>query len=350
MPVTVVVGGQFGSEGKGKVAHYLAREMAATVAIRVGGPNSGHTVIDESGRPVIFKQLPTAALLPDVHCVLPAGSYIRLGTLQEEIRRAELTHERLIIDPNAVIITDKDVAVEKESSLRSMIGSTQSGTGSAVIARAARLGKIRLARDEETLRAYVRPVIHFLRGRLDDKERRLIEGTQGFGLSLLHTPHYPYATSRDTTAAGFVSEAGLSPRDVDDIVMVIRAFPIRVPGNSGPLDHEITWDDVQRESRSPSSLEEHTSATLRLRRVARFEPTIVTQAILYNKPTRMVLNHLDHVDVRCTANSDLTSTALTFLTKVESSLGMNADYAGFGPDILVKTSCLRTQSIFKLGR
>ena len=70
MPVTVIVGGQFGSEGKGKVAHFFAREMGACAAIRVGGPNSGHTVISEKG-PIIFKQLPTAAILPDVQCVLP---------------------------------------------------------------------------------------------------------------------------------------------------------------------------------------------------------------------------------------------------------------------------------------
>ncbi len=66
MPVTVVVGGQYGSEGKGKVAHYLAREMEASVAIRCGGPNSGHTVIDSKGNPIIFQQLPTASILPDI--------------------------------------------------------------------------------------------------------------------------------------------------------------------------------------------------------------------------------------------------------------------------------------------
>jgi adenylosuccinate synthase len=76
MPVTVVVGGQFGSEGKGKVAHFLAQETGASVAVRVGGSNSGHTVIDQSDTPIIFQQLPTAAILPNVTCVIGAGSYI----------------------------------------------------------------------------------------------------------------------------------------------------------------------------------------------------------------------------------------------------------------------------------
>jgi len=70
MPVSIVVGGQYGSEGKGKVAHFFAREMKASFAVRCGGPNSGHTVIDEQGNARIFQQLPTAAILPDVKLVI----------------------------------------------------------------------------------------------------------------------------------------------------------------------------------------------------------------------------------------------------------------------------------------
>jgi adenylosuccinate synthase len=244
MPVTVIVGGQFGSEGKGKVAHFLAKEMQATVAIRVGGPNSGHTVIGPNGEPIIFKQLPTAALLPNVICVLPAGSYIQPDILLEEIKLAGLDRDRVLIDPNAVVITERELTAEYESELRGSIGSTQSGTGAAVLARIQRSGAVRFARDEDVLCPYVQAVTPFLRDRLDKHQRVIVEGTQGFGLSLLHTPHYPYATSRDTTAAGFVAEAGLSPLDVDDVVMVIRAFPIRVPGNSGPLPNETSWPSI----------------------------------------------------------------------------------------------------------
>ena len=64
MPVTVVVGGQFGSEGKGKVALATARETKASIVVRVGGPNSGHTGVDASGRSLIFRQLPAAAFTP----------------------------------------------------------------------------------------------------------------------------------------------------------------------------------------------------------------------------------------------------------------------------------------------
>ena len=341
MSVTVIVGGQFGSEGKGKVAHFMAKELAATVAIRVGGPNSGHTVIDREGVPIIFKQLPTAALLPNVQCVLPAGTYIRTNVLLEEIRIAKLDPERLLIDPNAAVITERELSEERESELRSSIGSTLSGTGAAVIARARRIGTIRLARDEEVLKPFVRSAVRFLRERLDKKERVLIEGTQGFGLSVLHSPHYPFTTCRDTTAAGFVAEAGLSPLDVDDVVMVVRAFPIRVPGNSGPLPDEISWETLAHESGHRSSIAEYTSVTKSLRRVARFDPEIVRGAIPINRPTRIVLNHVDYVDSECAATGRLTTRARSFVRDVTSSLHAPIDYVGFGPDHLARLASMK---------
>jgi len=346
MPVTVVVGGQFGSEGKGKVAHYFAKTLGAAVSVRVGGPNSGHTVISEAGHPMIFKQLPTAALLPDVQCVLPAGSYISPTLLLEEMRIANLPPERLFVDPNAVVITDRELAEENTSDLRSTIGSTLSGTGAAVVARISRHGRVMLARDNDVLRPFVRPTTSFMHEKLRRKERILIEGTQGFGLSALHSPHYPYATSRDTTAAGFVSEAGLSPLDVDDVVLVIRAFPIRVAGNSGPLPNEISWEAVTNEAGSSSSIVEYTSVTKAVRRVARFDPEIVRQAILYNSPTRIVLNHIDQVDAACTRAECLTSRANNFFRSVELSIDMRIDFVGLGSDHLVRSDQVlgRTQA------
>lgn len=341
MPVTVIVGGQFGSEGKGKVAHFFAREMGASVAIRVGGPNSGHTVISEKG-PIIFKQLPTAAILPDVICVLPAGSYLSPAILFEEIRLANLNPSRLLIDPNAVVITNDNLAEERDSKLGTAIGSTQSGTGAAVSARINRLGNVKLAREDESLKPYIRPATPFLRERLNKNERIIVEGTQGFGLSVLHAQDYPFATSRDTTAAGFVAEAGLSPLDVDDIVLVIRTFPIRVAGNSGPLPKEFSWEELTTESGSNSPIIEYTSVTKNMRRVARFDAEIVRQSVMYNRPTRIVLNHLDYLDVRNTDSQNYTPIILSLLRHFEEEIGCRIAYAGFGPDHLISTQdCMK---------
>lgn len=334
MPVTVVVGGQFGSEGKGKVAHYLAKEMDASVAIRCGGPNSGHTVIDPNGNPIIFQQLPTASILPDINIVLCAGSYIDLDILEKEIGIAALNTERLLIDPNAVIITPEMRMTEEKSGLIESIGSTGSGTGEAILRRIQRQPDVIFAKDIPDLVPYLEDITSFLRSRLSSNQRIILEGTQGFGLSLLHSPFYPYVTSRDTTAGGFLSEAGLSPLDVDDVVLTIRAFPIRVSGNSGPLFRETQWDTISNQSGSSCPILEYTSVSKKLRRVARFDPDIVKQAITGNNPTRIVLNHLDYIDIRCSEIKANTEKTLTFLQQVEESIGQNVDFTGFGPGVL----------------
>jgi adenylosuccinate synthase len=338
MPVTVVVGGQFGSEGKGKVAHFFAKEQGATVAIRVGGPNSGHTVTDPSGETVIFRQLPTAALLPYVVCVLGAGSYIDPNILLAEVARAGLSKDRLIIDPNAMIITEHERREEKNSRLRESIGSTLSGTGAAVQRRIERTASVRLAKHEDRLQRFVKSVVPFLRTKLAAQERVLVEGTQGFGLSLLHSIDYPYVTSRDTTAAAFLSEAGLSPLDVDEIVLVLRAFPIRVGGNSGRLPEEMSWETLSSESGSSAPIIEYTSVTKSVRRVGRFHPDVVRQAIMVNRPTCIVLNHLDYVDFSCRRSNALSEKASRFVDEVESRIDASIDYFGFGSSSLVRSA------------
>jgi adenylosuccinate synthase len=342
MPVTVVVGGQFGSEGKGKVAHLLAKDMNASVAVRVGGPNSGHTVVSPAGEAVVLRQLPTASILPGITCVLGAGSYINPDILLAELGRTGLTPDRLLIDPRAIVVTRADELRESEGTLQRSIGSTQSGTGSAVLSRISRTGDVTLAKNEPRLKEFVRPVVPFMRDRLEDGQRIIVEGTQGFGLSLLHSQYYPYVTSRDTTAAGFVSEAGLSPLDVDDIVMVLRAFPIRVSGNSGPLPNEFTWDEVTAESGSDSPLIEHTSVTKKVRRVARFDPEVVLRAIMVNRPTRLVLNHVDYIDASCHGMETLSPRASQFVDRVESLISRPVDYIGISPSIMVALAKVRS--------
>lgn len=338
MPVTVIVGGQFGGEGKGKVTHFLSKKTNASIAARVGGTNSGHTVIDEQGTPIILRQLPTAALLPDIKCVLGAGSYIDPDILFEEISCIGLACDRLLIDPNAMIISAQEKQEEERSPLRENIGSTLSGTGAAVCRRIGRESDDRLAKNDKRLQHFIRPVTPYLRDKLAEGKRIIIEGTQGFGLSLLHSSHYPYVTSRDTTAAAFVSEIGLSPLDVDDIVLVIRTFPIRVGGNSGLLPNEIDWNVVTRESNNTESILEYTSVTKTVRRVARFDPDVVRQAIIVNQPTCIVLNHLDYIDTNCRNLDVITDKAVSFTNRIETLIERQINYLGFSPASLVARS------------
>jgi adenylosuccinate synthase len=266
--------------------------------------------------------------------VIGAGSYIDLSILLEEIDLVRLPARRLVIDANATMITDDDRHAEASSGIMQRIGSTGSGTGSAVARRVGRSSAV-LAGAVPDLAPYVDEAPRKLREILDEGGRVIIEGTQGFGLSLLHSSHYPKTTSRDTTAASAVSEAGLSPLDVEQVVLVLRAFPIRVAGNSGDFgSDELSWNVIAREGGHDTDLAEYTSVTRRIRRVARFDPHLVRQAIACNQPSVIVLNHLDYVDARC-ANGSLTRRSTDFVDNVAERIGRPIDLVGVGPDVLV---------------
>jgi adenylosuccinate synthase len=330
MPVTAVIGGQYGSEGKGKVAHFLARELAAAAVIRVGGPNSGHTSFDGEGKRHVLRQLPTAAL-EGVASLIGPGSYVDPTLLLDEVHRVDLDRRSLCIDYRAMVVTEADREEERRGGLGERIGSTCSGTGAAVRRRVGRGSQADLALAAEGLRPFVGDTVDVARRLLDEGRRVVVEGTQGVGLSLLQSPHFPFVTARDTGAAGALAEAGLSPLDVDDVTMVLRTFPIRVAGNSGPFNaEEVDWETIGREANLESPPHELTSVTHRTRRVARFDAAIVSLAIKANRPTRIVLNHLDHVDGACRGRT-MTPKARRFIEEVESSIGVPIDLAGFGP-------------------
>lgn len=333
MPVSVIVGGQFGSEGKGKVSAHVSNEMSAAAIIRVGGPNSGHTGVDKSGRSWTFRQLPAGLAGQKVIAVLPAGSLIDVDLLLSEVERFGLPDDCLWIDPKASIVTDAHKRAERE--LVGSIGSTASGTGASLVERIGRSADHIRAASVPGLRAFMHEDLPSrLRSMLRAGDRIVVEGTQGLGLSVWHSNYFPFATSRDTSAAAFVAEAGLAPHDVDDTVMVLRSFPIRVGGNSGPLPNEIDWPTLANEAQLPPDYRELTSATGRVRRIARFDPGLVMRALEVNAPHRVVLNHMDYIDPGWRANGPTAKTR-AFLADVERSIGRYVDLIGYGPATLL---------------
>lgn len=331
MSVSVVVGGQFGSEGKGKTAYYFAKKLNAAAVVRVGGINSGHTVVDENGKQYIFRSLPTSCINPSITSILPSGAYIDLKLLFQEIAQSGIEAGRLAIDPYTVIINENMVQSEQNAGLWKQIGSTESGTGAAVIARLMRHREnITFAKDVPQLQPYIQETKPLLRKFLDTNSHIVIEGTQGFGLSPIHSDSYPYCTSRDTTAASFLGEAGLSPLDVEHIILVLRAYPIRVAGKSGPLPYETSWAQVAASARANQDLTEYTSCTKRIRRVATFDPEIVRQAIQVNRPDIIVMNHLDYIDYSCHNTGHISNKITQFVSRVSDEIGQHIDYLGTG--------------------
>jgi adenylosuccinate synthase len=319
MGITIVVGGQYGGEGKGKVAHYFAKERNINIAVRVGGSNSGHTVVNEKNETIILRQLPTPSILPNSISVLSAGSYIDIDILMEEIKVTGISQKQLLIDENAMVITKEDKDNEAHSTLRREIGSTLSGTGSCVIKRIKRNNTTLLAKDIEILKPYIINTKEYLYKQLKKDKDILIEGTQGFGLSLLHSPHYPYTTSRDTTAAGFLSEVGLSPLSVDNIILVLRTFPIRVEGNSGCLENEISWNELEQ-------IPELSSVTKKIRRIAKLDSEIIKKSIIANQPNMIILNHVDYIKEE---------DRKTFIKTLEKDINQNINYIGLDSQCLV---------------
>ena len=337
MSVSIVIGGQYGSEGKGKTAYFWAEKMKASAVVRVGGTNSGHTIYGKNGSKYAFRMLPTASISGNVVSILPAGAYIDIPILMEELKQSQIARKNLKIDPNAVIIGEEHKRMEQELRLQEQIGSTLSGTGAAVMDRVQRSGKVMLAKDSAELAPFVEDTKTYMRTLLDNGAHIVIEGTQGYGLSNIHAKEYPCATSRDTTAAGFLAETGLSPFDVKHVVMVIRAFPIRVAGHSGSLENEIDWKTISQESGAQEYFEELTTVTRRVRRVARFEPEIVKEAMRANRPDVIVMNHMDYLDYSNKNATHLSKRQEKFVMGVEKAIGAKITYCGNGEMTMIAT-------------
>jgi adenylosuccinate synthase len=295
--VDVYVGGQFGSEGKGHIISYVAREYQ--VLLRVGGPNAGHKVYMDEGA-ITHHQLPSGTLRTHAKLLIGAGAVLNIESLLEEIARCKVSADRLAIDRRAMIITKADIAAE--SALKRKIGSTKQGVGFATARKITeRGGNVRLAEEYKELRPYIKDVWEELEKAYSAGSKVLLEGTQGTGLSI-HHGYYPYVTSRDTTVAGCLSEAGISPSRVRKVVMVCRTYPIRVQnptnGTSGPMSLEIKWNEVSKRSGialAKLKKTEKTSTTNRDRRVSEFDWALLRKAAALNGPTDVALTFADYL-------------------------------------------------------
>jgi adenylosuccinate synthase len=280
-----------------------------------------------------MRQVPSCSEPEKATFCVAAGCVVDEEILLKELELLKIPRERIIVDPRSVLVTEEDRKAEADSLVR--IGSTCSGTGSALLRRMSRGKGVLLSKDSAAIntRCRVETVATLLHGRIEDECDIIVEGTQGFALSLLHGPDYPYVTSRDTTAAGFAMEIGLSPRQIDKIVMVIRTFPIRVAGTSGPFANEFSWEHIQAISGAPEVLPEYTSVTKRLRRVARFDLDLVKLACKYNCPTSLAvmgLDRLDYANTEITQFHKLTPKAHNFLNILGSATGIPIEIVGTG--------------------
>jgi adenylosuccinate synthase len=331
--VVVVVGAQWGDEGKGKLVDVLA-ERADWVVRYQGGANAGHTV-DLGDRSFVLHQIPSGILHPGVRCAIGNGVVLDPDTLFEEIDglvKAGVDVEgRLYVSERAHLVLPYHKAVDSASASSKAIGTTGRGIGPAYEDKIARRGvrvldlahpervrelvekgaehaRARLARNGSDVTIDVDAVLALL-GRLSERllpladdvgltvhrairsgAAVLLEGAQG---SLLDIDHgtYPYVTSSNTTAGGASVGVGIGPNAIDRVLGVVKAYTTRV-GN-GPLPTELD-EPLQSEVRKLGN--EFGATTGRPRRCGWFDALVVRYATRVNGLSDLAVTKLDVLD------------------------------------------------------
>lgn len=336
MPATIVMGGQWGDEGKGKLTDALAAE--ADIVVRAnGGANAGHTVKTDAG---VFKLhlIPSGILNPDTQCVVGAGVVIEPRQVLSEMDKLEergISLDRLAISERAHVVLPYHPILdrlEEADRLEGSIGTTLRGNGPAYSDKAARRGlrmadlvdrdtlRYRLARelprwnrllssvygsDEldleelvgdlgdmgERLRQFVVPTEPMVSGALIEGKRILVECAQGAMLDIDYGT-YPFVTSSSTTAAGACQGAGVAPIRVDQVLGVYKAYSTRV--GAGPLPAELldASGELIRERGH-----EYGTTTGRPRRTGWFDAVAARYVAELNGVSEIALTLLDVFDV-----------------------------------------------------
>ncbi len=337
MPATILVGAQWGDEGKGRVADWLAMQ-SDIVGRFAGGDNAGHTVY--VGEKVYKLHLiPSGILHHHVTCVLGGGMVVNPVNLLREMDdlRAlgvEITPERLIISTRAHIITPAHVALDRASEQArgaDKIGTTLRGIGPAYSDKTGRSGlrtgqmldvesfadvlyehieraNARLFRegfdpiDPQTsaeayidaaarLRPFLRDTTAYLNARLQAGDRLLCEGAQGTMLDIDHGD-YPFVTSSSPTSGGALTGLGFGPLYVDRVVGVTKSFSTRV--GSGPLPTELSGALADRlRGTGENFWDEFGTTTGRPRRCGWLDTIMLRYSAQVNGFSEMVLTKLD---------------------------------------------------------
>jgi adenylosuccinate synthase len=332
----VVIGTQWGDEGKGKVVDLLT-EHVAVVARFQGGHNAGHTLVID-GEKTVLHVIPSGILRSDVRCVIGNGVVLSLPDLLAEVRGLEArgvpVRERLYISPACPLILPSHVALDKareKARGNDPIGTTGRGIGPAYEDKVARRGlRVGDLADEKrfamlleqllhyhnfTLTQYfgeegvdagkvlddtlamgreIRPMVHDVVGLLHREREKgsnlLFEGAQGALLDIdLGT--YPFVTSSNTTAGGTAVGSGFGPRYLDYILGITKAYATRV--GSGPFPTEL-FDETGRRLGERGA--EFGATTGRPRRCGWFDAVALEQVVRINSLSGLCLTKLDVLD------------------------------------------------------
>jgi adenylosuccinate synthase len=325
MPCTVIVGAFWGDEGKGKISSYLALKDKLDFCVRTGSVNAAHTVWMD-GKKYALHMVPAAFLYEKCRLLIGAGANVQVARFLEEVELTKVKG-RMGVDQNASIIEEKHSVQDKTSAHLKGIGTTGWGVGPALEERVRRTAK--LAKDIPELQPYLADATTEINEGIDAGKKVLLEGTQGFMLSLFFGT-YPYVTGRDTGAAAICSEAGVGPTRVDDVLIVYKTFMTRV--GAGSLPGELTKEEAQKRGWFETA-----AGTGRDRRSAPFDFELAKKTAKINGATQAALTKLDSLFPTCKGARKfdvIPNEAKQFIKEVEKQTGIPVVLIGTGPEAL----------------
>jgi adenylosuccinate synthase len=336
VPATVVVGTQWGDEGKGKLTDLLAREMDVVVRYQ-GGHNAGHTIV-AGGERFALQLCPSGILYPHIVPLIGNGVVVEPQALLSELddlARREIDTSRLVVSGNAHLIMPYHLELDRVTERylgKNSLGTTKRGIGPAYADKAARVGlrvqdlldakifrekldvvlkeknavlakvynRLPLSADDIAQRyldefaprisRMVGDTVGILHEALGSRRNVLLEGAQATFLDLDHGT-YPFVTSSNPVAGGACTGSGLGPRDIDRVLGIAKAYVTRV--GAGPFPTEVHGDLAEL---LIGRGHEYGTVTGRRRRVGWFDAVMARQAVRLNSLTEIALTKLDVLD------------------------------------------------------
>ncbi len=330
MPATIVVGGFWGDEGKGKIISYIAHTDKPKVIARGGvGPNAGHTV-EVGGKKFGIRMLPSGFVYREARLLIGAGVLVNPQVLLKELELLDEGYnvkKRIGVDYRCAVIEEKHIQEDRgDEHLKKKIGTTGTGCGPANVDRVKR--KAKQVKDVPELKDFLADVPLEINTALKNGDFVLIEGTQGFALSLYYGT-YPYVTSKDTTASAMASDVGVGPTKIRDVIVVFKSFPTRV--GEGPFPTEMPQEEAER-----LGIIEYGTVTGRRRRIGWWDGELARYSAMVNGATQIAITGIDKYDKDCygvTEWDKLTPKAKEFIEKIEKDVDVPVTLISTGPEL-----------------
>jgi len=382
VPATVVVGTQWGDEGKGKFTDLMAKEMSLVVRFQ-GGHNAGHTLVVD-GQSFALQLCPSGILYPHITPVIGNGVVVDprvLITEMDMLRAKGVDPSRLKVSGNAHLILPYHQEIDRLTERRlgsGKLGTTKRGIGPAYADKAARVGlrvqdlldpkifRVKLdglAKEKNAvlakvfnqlpldpgeiadeyldvcrprLEAHIADTVSLVHESLERGEHVLFEGAQATFLDLDHGT-YPFVTSSNPVAGGVCTGAGVGPRYIDRVIGVAKAYVTRVGTGPFPTELAISADAVGGKSADDASAEEvrlgdhivevgreYGTVTGRRRRPGWFDAVMLRQAVRLNSLSELAITKLDILDsldtVKVCVAYDVNGSRVTHLPYHQSDL------------------------------